>query len=44
MKKFVSVIVILLEKSFKIGNCSIHILDVSRMKFEVENYIEYLES
>lgn len=32
------------EKPFKIGNCSIHILDVSKMEFEVENYIEYLES
>lgn len=26
------------EKSFKVGNCSIHILDLSKMEFEVENY------
>ncbi len=31
------------EKSFKIGNCSIHILDVSKMKFDVENYREFLD-
>lgn len=30
------------EKTFKIGNCSIHILELSKMKFEVENYREYL--
>lgn len=30
------------EKSFKVGNCSIHILDLSKMKFEVENYRGYL--
>lgn len=31
------------EKSFKIGNCSIHILDLSKMKFDVENYREFLD-
>lgn len=31
------------EKSFKIGNCSIHILDLSKMRFDVENYMEYLD-
>lgn len=31
------------EKSFKIGNCSIHILDLSKMDFDVENYSEYLD-
>ena len=31
------------EKSFKIGNCSIHILDLSKMEFELENYREYLD-
>ena len=31
------------EKSYKIGNCSIHILDLSKMKFDVENYREFLD-
>lgn len=31
-------------KPFKIDNCSIHILDLSTMTFEVENYIKYLET
>ncbi len=31
------------EKSFKIGNCSIHILDLSKMNFDVENYREFLD-
>lgn len=31
------------EKSFKIGNCSIHILDLSKMKFDVENNREFLD-
>ena len=31
------------EKSFKIGNCSIHILDLSKMKFDVENYRGFLD-
>lgn len=31
------------EKTFKIGNCSIHILDLSKMKFDVENYREFLD-
>jgi probable phosphoglycerate mutase len=31
-------------KIFKIDNCSIHILDLSTMTFEVENYIKYLET
>lgn len=31
------------EKSFKIGNCSIHILNLSKMKFDVENYREFLD-
>lgn len=30
------------EKSFKIDNCSIHILDLSKMQFDVENYREFL--
>ena len=31
------------EKSYKIGNCSIHILDLSKMKFDVENYRGFLD-
>lgn len=31
------------EKSFKIDNCSIHILDLSKMQFDVENYREFLD-
>ena len=31
------------EKSFKIGNCSLHILDLSKMEFELENYRDFLE-
>jgi broad specificity phosphatase PhoE len=31
------------EKSFKIDNCSIHIFDLSKMDFDVENYREYLK-
>ena len=31
------------EKSYKIGNCSIHILDLSKMKFVVENYRGFLD-
>lgn len=27
------------EKFFKVSNCSIHILDLSKMEFELENYI-----
>ena len=30
-------------KSFKISNCSIHILDLDTMNFEVENFKEFLE-
>lgn len=31
------------EKSFKIDNCSIHILDLSKMQFDVENYRKFLD-
>ena len=31
------------EKSYKIGNCSIHIRDLSKMKFDVENYRGFLD-
>ncbi len=31
------------EKPFKVSNCSIHILDLDKMKFELENYKDYLE-
>ena len=31
------------EKSFKIGNCSLNILNLSNMNFELENYRDYLE-
>jgi len=27
------------EKFFKVNNCSVHILDLSKMEFELENYI-----
>lgn len=30
-------------KSFKISNCSIHVLDLNTMNFEVENFKEFLE-
>lgn len=31
------------EKSFKIDNCSIHILDLSKMQFDAKNYREFLD-
>lgn len=31
------------EKSYKISNCSLHILDISKKDFELENYKDYLE-
>lgn len=31
------------EKPFKISNCSLHILDISKNEFELENYKDYLE-
>lgn len=30
-------------KSYKVGNCSIHILNLDTMKFELENYREFLD-
>jgi len=31
-------------RAFKVGNCSIHILNIDTMEFEVENRIDFLEN
>ena len=30
------------KKSVPVGNCSVHVLDVERMEFEVENRTEFM--